>query len=194
MENFNEEDNQRDFKKIFLIGGGILVLAIAGTAYLLYKNKSDSVLNKDKSNTPYTSSPTGSNLGSSSSTPVYSSDLATWNNYFWPEKMNVKYPSNWELIEMEVKTARQLEVEKSTGKSTKGEVVGLKMIPPTGNPADAIFIGGTTETCTSVKKFTENKCLKNKIQVPFYTESTNPDVISAFNEIYKSTMLSEALK
>ena len=191
MESFDDLDNKRDFKKIFIIGGSILLLAVLVTVLLLNRKGNKEVVN------------VGNNLGNGLSvstngitgeTPIFSPEVLSWNNYFWPEKLNLKYPSNWELIEMEYKNVQQTELEEATGNKTKGEIVGLKLVPPTGDPKDEIIIGGRFVSCADAKKYSQNKCLKNKIQVPFYTDSQNTDILSAFDLIFQNALLVESLK
>jgi len=95
---------------------------------------------------------------------------------------------------MEYKNVQQTELEEATGNKTKGEIVGLKLVPPTGDPKDEIIIGGRFVSCADAKKYSQNKCLKNKIQVPFYTDSQNTDILSAFDLIFQNALLVESLK
>ena len=191
MESFDDLDNKRDFKKIFIIGGSILLLAIVVTILLLNRKGNKEVVEVGNNLGNGLSVPT---KGIAGETPIFSPEVLSWNNYFWPEKLNLKYPSNWELIEMEYKNVQQTELEEATGNKTKGEIVGLKLVPPTGDPKDEIIIGGRFVSCADAKKYSQNKCLKNKIQVPFYTDSQNTDILSAFDLIFQNALLVESLK
>jgi len=48
--------------------------------------------------------------------------------------------------------------------------------------------------CSDVLKYSKNNCLKNKIQVPFYTNSKNEEVLNAFDLIYQNSVLLEEEK
>ena len=175
MEDFDQLENKKDFRKMILIIGGIILLALAVTALLLFVRGSKESFN---SKLPNTNTPVSSTT-SGAVQPLFSKDITTWKSYYWPGKINTHYPSNWQLGE---------EMNKD------GLVAGLKITPPTGNTDDQIFIGGTSANCSDILKYAKSKCLKNKIQVPFYTNSKNPEVLNAFDLILQNTILTEVEK
>lgn len=174
-ENFDQLENKQSFKKMMIIIGSIVLVSGALTAYLLLKKAA---------NKSYNSETPSSNVVASSTAiapvkPLYSADLATWKNYYWPGKINTHYPSDWKLAEV---------------KNVDGFITGLDIISPTGIAEDTIFIAGDKVKCSSILKYPKNKCLKNKIQVPFYTSTKNPEVLSAFDLIYQNTILTDVVK
>lgn len=173
METFDQVENKRDFKKIIWIVVGVALLAGLTVLFIF--------LGRGSKETIKVGEVSPSDLVSPGTTtepekrPLFSPDVLSWGNYYWPEKVNTKYPSNWRLEE--VKSGNQ--------------VTGLKITPPTGNPVDAIFIGGQNATCANVSTYSTNKCLRNNIQVPFYTASQNEEVLAAFDLIFQNTILTE---
>ena len=149
MEDFDQSENKRDFGKMILIIGGVVLLAAVVSAFLLLKKGSKDTFNPEVQNPNTLVSPTIP----STEKPIFPKDITTWSDYYWPGKINTHYPSDWQLTE-------------ETNKD--GLVVGMKITPPTGNADDVIFIGGASVKCSNVLKYSKNKCLKNKIQVPFY--------------------------
>jgi len=177
MEDFNQLENKKDFRKMIWLIGGIIILALAVTACLLFtRGSKQSFDSKLQNHNTIAAAPTSD---SNTTPPLFSKDISTWKSYYWPQKINTHYPSNWKLEE---------EMNNS------GLISGLKIIPPTGILDDTIFIGGNSVRCSQILKYAENKCLKNKIQVPFYTNSRNPDVLSAFDLILQNTILTEEEK
>lgn len=174
-EDFDQLENKQSFKKMILIIGGIVLVSGALTTYLLLKKAANKSYNSE---TP-SSNTVASSTATTSIKPLYSADLATWKNYYWPGKINTHYPSDWKLQEV---------------KNTDGFTIGLDIMPPTGLAEDTIFIGGDKVKCSSILKYSKNRCLKNKIQVPFYTSTKNPEVLSAFDIIYQNTILTDVVK
>jgi len=175
MEDFDQLENKKAFRKMVLIIGGIILLAVATTAFLLFRKGSKETFDSETSNPGTLALP----ASSGGEKPIFSGDIATWENYYWPGKVNTHYPSNWQFEE---------EI------ADNGLVVGLKITPPTDNAEDIIFIGGASAKCSDVLKYSKNECLKNKIQVPFYTDSKNQEVLSAFDLIFQNSILTEEEK
>ena len=171
MDEFDQVENKKDFRKIIFIIIGVVVVAGGVTAFLLLKNGTKDTFNSDTEN---------SNIPNSQTLikekPLFSQDTKTWTNYYWPGKINTHYPSDW------------LAQEKMANDAS---VVGLSIIPPTGNAGDTIFIGGASVKCSDILKYSKNNCLKNKIQIPFYTNSKNEEVLNAFDLIYQNSVLLE---
>jgi|GEM_PF-2340846 len=172
---FDPKENRKDFKKMIFIIVGILVFAVAVTAFLLIRKGSKENFDLVK---PNSESLTTSQIPDEKKS-LYSSDISTWKNYNWSGKVNTHFPSNWKIQE---------------DINNVGLITGLEIIPPTENTEDTIFIGGDSVKCSNISKYTESKCLKNKIQVPFYTNSKNEEVLSAFNLIYQNTILTDEEK
>jgi hypothetical protein len=165
MENFDQEENKRAFKRMLLVIGIVVVVAGAITAFVLLKKDSKETFNADQVN---------SNLAENQAPKtLYSADTSTWKSYNWSGKINTHYPSDWTLKEKV---------------NTTGAVSGLEIVPPTENVADTIYIGGDMK-CSGITKYAKNKCLKNAIQVSFYTDSQNTEVQSAFDLILENTIL-----
>lgn len=168
METFDQAENKKDFKKIIWIVVGVAVLAGFTVLFIF--------LGRGSKETVTVSEITSSELlgtGTEEEKPIFSPNVASWLNYFWPERINTKYPGNWQFEELK----------------TDGDITGLRITPPTGDPDDAIYIGGAT--CAQALKYSSNKCLRNKIQVPFYTDSQNEEVLAAFDLIFQNTILTE---
>jgi hypothetical protein len=163
MEEIEQLENKRAFKRMLLVIGIVVVLAGAITAFVLLKKDSKETFNASEYNTEQT--------GNAKDSKLYSSDTSTWKNYSWSGKVNMHYPDNWTLKE-------------KLGNS--GAIDSLEIIPPTDQASDVIFVGGT---CSGLDKYAKNKCMKNTIQVPFYTDSTNPEVQEAFDLILSNTIL-----
>ena len=159
---------------MFLIIGGIVLAAVVVTLFILFARGSKETFNPALSNPSLNPSP-----ATGAANPLFSTDLSTWKSYYWPQKINTHYPSNWQLSE-------------ETNKA--GQVAGLKITPPTSNPDDTIFVGGASVKCSNLSKYSKSKCLKDKIQIPFYTNSKNQDVLSAFDLILQNTILTEVVK
>ncbi|MFZ2072647.1 MAG: hypothetical protein WA101_00255 [Minisyncoccia bacterium] len=174
MENSDQIENKVAFRKMLWVIGGIVLLAGIATAILLFRNGSKETFNPQVLNTNTSALQT-----SLSEKPLFSEDVTTWANYYWPGKINTHYPNNW-LLKEEI--------------TENGLVVGIKMIPATGNAEDTIFIGGSLIKCSDILKYSKNQCLKNKIQIPFYTNSTNQEVLNAFDLIFQNTVLTEIEK
>ena len=171
MQEFDVPENKRDFKKIIWIAGGIAVLAGLTVLFFFLGRGSKETVKVGEISPSDLVAPTAP----VEEKPLFSSDVLSWRNYFWPEKINTKYPSDWQLLEIQ----------------TGNVITGLKVVPPTGNPADEIFIGGQSATCATALQYAKNYCLKNKIQVPFYTDSQNEEVLAAFDLIFQNTILTE---
>lgn len=175
MENFNQLENKKAFRKMILIIGGIILLAVITTVFLLFRKGSKETFDSEISNPGALVSPTASG----GEKPLFSEDIATWKNYHWSGKLNTHYPSDWQFKE---------EI------ADNGLVVGLNIIPLTDSIEDVIFIGGVSAKCSDVLKYSKNECLKNKIQVPFYTNSKNQEVLAAFDLIFQNSILTEEEK
>ncbi len=173
MEDFEQLENKEEFRRMLFIIGGIVLVCVIVTAFLLFRKTSKVAVSPDASNT------VASSTTSAKPKPLFSPDLSTWKNYYWPGKINTHYPSDWQLKE-------------DTNKD--GLIVGLEITPPTGIADDMIFIGGDSAKCSSVLKYSKNECLKNKIQVPFYTNSKNAEVSTALDLIFQNTILTEGQK
>lgn len=173
METFDPEENNKEFGKIFWITGGIVLIAASTALFLILGPGSKKIVNEV---------PQSELIAPATSTEeqklLSATDVASFQNYFWPGKVNTKYPAGWELSEI----------------LAGDEVAGLKITPPTDNPADDIYIGGQSATCTSVLQYEKHYCLRNKIKVPFYTNSQNEKVLAAFNLILENTILTEESK
>ncbi|KKQ35959.1 MAG: hypothetical protein US50_C0002G0019 [Candidatus Nomurabacteria bacterium GW2011_GWB1_37_5] len=187
MENFNEIDNKNNIRKMITIIIGLVIVAIIIVIFYVANKNSKQTFNINEQ----IPSSGNTSLDLQQKKDLYSKDISTWNNYFWPGKINTKYPSNWQIEELEYKSAAQLELEQKTGIKKAGEIVGLKITPPTDNLNDVIFIGGRLVSCTDADQYAKNLCLKNRIQMPFYTASLNPDVLSALDLVYQNTILTE---
>jgi len=169
MQEFDVPENKRDFKKIIWIAGGIAVLAGLTVLFFFLGRGSKETVKVGEISPSDLVAPTAP----VEEKPLFSSDVLSWRNYFWPEKINTKYPGDWQLLEIQ----------------TGNVITGLKVVPPTGNPADEIFIGGKSATCATALQYAKNYCLKNKIQVPFYTDSQDEEVLAAFDLIFQNTIL-----
>lgn len=167
MENFDQEENKRAFKRMIIVIGSVVLVAVAVTAFLIFRKESKETFDADKINSDLIAQETGPK-------ELFSKDTSTWKNYYWSGKINTHYPSDWELKE---KIAEN------------GIISGLEIIPNTGNIEDTIYVGGDAVKCSGIAKYAKNKCLKNTIQVPFYTNSQNPEVQSAFDLIIQNTIL-----
>jgi hypothetical protein len=174
MSNFDQLENKKDFKKAVLIISGIIILAVIVAIVLVLRKGSKETFNSSTLNSNTPTSPVASNGGS-----IFSENIASWTSYYWPGKINTHYPSNWQLEEE---------------KNNSGSIMGLKIVPPTGNSDDTIFIGGASVKCSTVLKYPKSACLRDKIQVPFYTNSQNQDVLAAFDLIFQNTILTEEQK
>jgi len=160
-----------DYRKVAFVAA--LVLIAAGATIVFFVSK--------KAKTEKFETGNLGNVSESQTTeapPLFSSDVSSWNNYFWRNKVNTKYPANWQIEELK----------------KDDEIVGLKIIPPTNNEEDNIFIGGEGMSCLLAKKYNQNKCLRDKIQIPFYTNSQNEEVRSAFDLIFNNTIITEESK
>jgi len=173
MDEFDQVENKKDFRKIIFIIVGVIVVAGGVTAFLLFRKGSKDNFNSDTQNKSTQS------VQNNKEKQLLSQDLKTWKNYFWPGKINTHYPSDWIFRE-------------NIGKD--GLVAGINIVPSTGNAEDTIFIGGELLKCSDVLKYSKNNCLKNKIQVPFYTNSKNEEVLNAFDLIYQNSVLLEEEK
>lgn len=170
----DQSENKTAFRKMILIIVGVVVLAALTTAFLIFRKGSKETFNPEASNQGALNSP-----ATSVEKPLFSKDITTWENYYWPGKINTHYPSNWQFVE---------EV------NDDGVISGLKITPPTGNVDDAIFIGGDSLKCSDVLKYPKSRCLKDKVQIPFYTNSKNQEVLTAFDLIFQNTILNEIEK
>jgi len=174
MEDFDQLENKRDFRKMILVIVGVVVVAGAITTFLLFKKGSKNTFDSDTQDPNVLNSELETKEKS-----LFSKDITTWKNYYWPGKINTHYPSDWQLVE---------------DINNDGLVVGLKITPLASNVEDVIFIGGDSIKCSDISKYSKNECLKNKIQIPFYTNSKNEDVLSAFDLIFQNTVLTEEEK
>jgi hypothetical protein len=168
-------ENKKDFRRMIFIIIGIVVLAGATTAFLLLRKGSKESFNQEGA----TQNALNSQTASTAEKALFSKDIATWTNYYWPGKVNTHYPSNWQVRE---------KINKD------GLIVGLEMVPPTGNAEDTIFIGGDSIKCSDAFKYLKSRCLKDGIQVPFYTNSKNQEVLAAFDLIFQNTIVNEIEK
>jgi len=189
---FKDEDNfWTKYRLPILISAGVLIVAGIVIVVVTYgKDKKDTF---DLGQTP-SSILNESQTNGGGEAPIFSPDISSWNSYYWPEKVSTKYPSDWKLEEIEFKSAAQEQAEEEGDIELRGEIVGLKIIPATNNSSDEIFIGGRFITCADVKNYSTNRCLKNKISVPFYTNSQNEEVLKAFDLIFGNTLLIEESK
>ncbi|MBU0612178.1 hypothetical protein KKA39_01965 [Patescibacteria group bacterium] len=167
-------ENKTAFRKMVLIIGGVVILAAVTTAFLIFRNGSKETFNPETSSQDALNSPTASEEKA-----LFSEDITTWENYYWPGKINTHYPGDWQFAE---------EISKD------GIISGLKIIPPTGDTKDIIFIGGDSVKCSDALKYAKSRCLKNNVQIPFYTSSENQEVLTAFDLIFQNTILNEIEK
>ena len=170
MEDLEQSENQRAFKRMFFIISIVVVIAIVTVIFFLLKKEKKEVFEQEQT------SVLNSQENSNENKTLYSADVTSWKNYNWSGKINTHYPSNWNLKEKI---------------SSTGVINGLEIIPPTDNVNDVIFVGGEKTTCSSVASYEKNKCLKDLIEVPFYTNSNNKDVLAAFDLIIQNTILTE---
>lgn len=171
MEDFDQLENRRILIKNISIISAIVLVCIGLVAFIMFQQVPKNVSNPTSVNSSATTTP---NVATK---PLFSRDLATWNNYYWPGEINTHYPGDWKLKE---------------DKNSNGIITGLEIIPPTNATEDTIFIGGTSVKCsnTSILQYSANKCLKSSSQqIPFYTNSKNPEVLSAFDFIFQNTIL-----
>ncbi len=173
MEDLEQIENKRAFKRMLIIISIVVVVAIATTIFFVLKKEKKETFEQKQD------SVSNSQNSQENNKALYSSDVSTWKNYYWSGKINTHYPNDWELKEKI---------------SSSGAVNGIEIIPPTGNLEDVIFVGGEKVTCTSVAKYEKNKCLRNLIEVPFYTNSKNQDVLSVFDLIIQNTILTDIEK
>ena len=173
MDDFDELENKKNFKKMVFLIGGIVILAGVTTAFLIFKKGTNDTVKSDTQNSGISVLPTTENE------PLFSNDVSTWKNYYWAGKINTHYPSDWQLKEVI---------------GSDGLVAGVEITPSTNNNEDLIFVGGNSVKCADVLKYSKNYCLKNKIQVPFYSNSKNQEVLSAFDLILQNSILIEDQK
>jgi hypothetical protein len=168
MDEFDEIESKNNFRKMIFLIGGIIILAGVTTAFLIIKKGPKGVAPEEAT--------VNSVLPTTETKPLFSSDISTWKNYYWPGKINTHYPSDWQFKE-------------EVGKD--GLVAGLEIVPPTNNVEDTIFIGGDAIKCADALKYSKNNCLKDKVQVPFYSNTKNQEVLNAFDLIFQNTILTE---
>jgi hypothetical protein len=171
---FNPKENKEDFRKMMFIIGGVILVAGLATAFIVLRKDSKQTFNLNKPvNLDNEVSPTAEVK------PIFSQDITTWKNYNWSGKINTHYPKNWQLKEVMNGT---------------GVIIGLEIIPSTGNTDDTIFIGGDLVKCSTTTKYIKSSCLKNNIQMPFYTNSKNTEVLNAFDLIFQNSILTDEEK
>jgi hypothetical protein len=163
MEELEQIENKKAFRKIIYVIIGVILIAIVTTAFFIFRTGHKETFSVNENNL--------SDTGKLGDKTLYSSDTSTWKNYYWSGKINTHYPDNWVLKE-------------KLGNS--GVVESLEIIPPTEQASDTIFVGGD---CSGLSKYAKSKCMSNLIQVPFYTDSQNKEVLAAFDLILSNTIL-----